>query len=70
MAVAGLYVCYKNIILAFFIACWIATIIFVIKSIFMNSNREIAFGPYLSMGIVMALCWGENLIEMYLKLIT
>lgn len=67
MAVCGLILGWKQIILAFVIACILGAIIHIMLMIFLKLGRELAFGPYLSMGVVIALVYGEELINWYIN---
>ncbi|OOO00090.1 MAG: hypothetical protein ATN35_09200 [Epulopiscium sp. Nele67-Bin004] len=65
MASAGLFLGAKNIILAFFVACLVGTIVHTIRMLFFGAGRQLAMGPYLSFGILTVALWGENIISWY-----
>lgn len=67
MAVAGLLLGWKLIILAFLLGCVIAAILHITMMKLFKYNRILAFGPYLSLGIVVAMLWGDRLILWYLN---
>ena len=67
MAVAGLYLGWKNIILAFVIGCILGAVIHLILMKVYNKSHMLAFGPYLSMGIFITILYGDKIIDWYLK---
>ena len=67
MAAAGLLLGWELVILAFFIGCILAAIIHPIRMKISNIGRALAFGPYLSIGIVVALLFGRQLITWYIE---
>lgn len=67
MAAAGLLLGWKLIILAFLIGCILASVIHPIRMKLNNLNRELAFGPYLSVGIGIAMLFGSIIINWYLE---
>lgn len=66
MAAAGLILGWKNIILAFLLACILGAIIHPIRMKFFHAGRVLAMGPYLSAGIMVAFLWGDAMISWYL----
>lgn len=50
MAAAGLFMGYKNVILAFFLGCILGAVIHVIRMKVSGKQRVLAFGPYLCAG--------------------
>lgn len=66
MASAGLLLGWELVILAFFIGCILAAIIHPIRMRISNIGRSLAFGPYLSMGIVLSLFFGRRMIIWYI----
>ena len=69
MFAAGLLLGWKNIILALMLGCIIGSIIHIILMKVSNKGRMLAFGPYLSAGILLAMLFGEQLISWYLNLL-
>ncbi len=67
MASAGLLLGWELVVLSFMIGCVLATIIHPIRMRVRNIGRALAFGPYLSMGIVLALFFGRQLIKWYIN---
>ena len=66
MAATGLLMGWKLIVVAFIIACIIGTVVHLIRMAVKKVGRKLAFGPYLSMGIFIAMIWGEQLVSWYL----
>lgn len=66
MAGAGLLLGWSLILLAFFIGCILASMIHPIRMRINHLSRVLAFGPYLSAGIVLALFFGRQIIDWYL----
>jgi leader peptidase (prepilin peptidase)/N-methyltransferase len=68
MAVCGLFLGWKLVVLAFFIGCLAASIIHLFLMAAKKADRSLSFGPYLSAGIFLALLWGNLIIDCYLSL--
>lgn len=68
MAAAGLLLGWKLILLAFFLGCVLGSIIHPIRMKVGKQSRVLAFGPYLSAGIIMAALIGNEMINWYLKM--
>lgn len=66
MAAAGLVLGWKNIILAFLLACISGAVIHPIRMKFFRAGRVLAMGPYLSAGIMVAFLFGDAMISWYL----
>ena len=66
LAAAGLLLGWQKIILAFVLGCVIGSIIHLIRMRVQNVDRTLAFGPYLSMGVLIAALFGERMISLYL----
>ena len=66
MAVCGLILGWKMIILAFFVGCVLGAILHVIRMKVSEAGSVLAFGPYLSLGVVIAAFWGEKMLNWYL----
>lgn len=69
MAAAGLLIGWKLIIIAFFIGCILGSVIHIARMKISKAEHVLAMGPYLSMGILIAALWGNDLIEWYLGLL-
>lgn len=67
MAAVGLLLGWELVILAFFTGCILAAIIHPIRMRVNRLSRVLAFGPYLSAGIVIALFYGKQIIDWYLQ---
>ncbi len=65
MGAAGLMLGGSKIILAFLIACVLAAIIHPIRMKISKLSKVLAFGPYLSAGIVISMLFGRQLIDWY-----
>lgn len=70
MASAGFYLGWKNSILAFVIGCMIGAIIHLILMKLYNKEHLLAFGPYLSAGILITVLYGNQLISWYMNLLS
>lgn len=68
MAVAGLFLGWKNIVLAFAIGTVLGAVIHVALMKFKGKDRVLAFGPYLSAGIFIAMLFGNTIITWYMSL--
>ena len=68
MAVAGLVIGWKAIILAFVLGCIIGAPVHLLRMKIAKADRVLAMGPYLSIGIFIASLWGEQIINGYLSL--
>lgn len=66
MAVAGLMIGWKEIILAFIIGCIVASVVHVARMRISKADHVLAFGPYLAVGIMMAALWGDGMINWYI----
>lgn len=68
MAVCGLFIGWKAIVLAFFLGCIIGSVVHIIRMVFFGAGRNLALGPYLSVGVFLAMLWGEHWIHWYFEL--
>ena len=66
MFAAGLLLGWKKIILALMIGCILGSIIHLILMKVSKKGRMLAFGPYLSAGILLAILFGDQLISLYI----
>lgn len=66
MAATGLLLGWKLNIIAFIMACIIGAVVHLIRMAIKKAGRKLAFGPYLSMGLIIAMIWGEQLVSWYL----
>jgi leader peptidase (prepilin peptidase)/N-methyltransferase len=68
MAAAGLLLGWKLVLLALFFGCFYGSVLHIVRMRITKEGHVLAFGPYLSMGIVTTLWFGEDLLEWYLTL--
>ena len=66
MAATGFLIGWKKIVLAFFVGCLVGSIIHIARMKISKAEHVLAMGPYLSVGIMVAVLWGEPLIDWYL----
>lgn len=69
MAVCGLILGWKLIIFAFFAGCIIGSVVHVARMKVSKTGHVLALGPYLSIGVFLALLWGEPIIQWYLRIL-
>ena len=69
MAAAGLLLGWKEIILAFILGCILGSIIHVIRMKVSKAEHTLAFGPYLSLGILITVLIGQPILNWYLGLL-
>lgn len=67
MAAAGLLLGWQLIVLAFFIGCILGSMLHLIRMKVQGAERMLAMGPYLSVGLFIAMLWGNGFIEWYLS---
>jgi len=68
MAATGLLLGWQLNIIGFLIGCIVGSIIHLTLMAIKKADRVLAFGPYLSMGIFIAMIWGEQLVSWYLSM--
>ncbi len=68
MAVAGLCLGWDNILLALVFGCIIGSVIQCIVIAYTKKKTKFAMGPYLSVGIFVAMLWGGRFLEWYIGL--
>ena len=69
MAAAGLLLGWKEIILAFILGCILGSIIHVIRMKVSKAEHVLAFGPYLALGILITVLFGQPILGWYLGLL-
>lgn len=69
MAVAGLCINWQNIMLALVVGCIVGSVIQCIIIAITKNKSRFAMGPYLSVGIFVAMLWGECFFEWYIGLL-
>lgn len=68
MAVAGLCLGWQNIMLALAAGCIIGSVIQCIIIAVTKNKTKFAMGPYLSVGVFIAMLWGDRFIDWYISL--
>ena len=68
MAAAGLLLGWKLNLLALILGCVLGTMFHLIIMAIKKGDHVLAFGPYLSMGIFIAMIWGQQLVSWYLSI--
>lgn len=66
MAVCGLFLGWKEIILAFLLGCIIGSIVHIVRMRVTKCDHVLALGPYLSIGVFITMLWGSEWIAWYL----
>ena len=69
MFACGLFLGWKQIILAFLLGCIIGSVIHLIRIRVQGEGHVLAMGPYLSAGIFLAALWGNAWISWYISLL-
>ncbi|WP_167954730.1 prepilin peptidase [Anaerosporobacter faecicola] len=64
---AGTYLGVTNSIFALWLACFLGSILHGIRMKLFKASHQLAFGPYLSVGIIIAALYGQKLIQWYLQ---
>ena len=66
MAACGLFLGWQLIIMAFLLGCVLGAVIHVIRMKVSGENHVLAMGPYLSLGVFIAMLWGNQMLTWYL----
>lgn len=69
MAGTGLFLGFRLNLLAFFLGCVLGSAVHLFRMRFCGASRDLALGPYLSAGALLALLWGDALLGWYLGLL-
>ena len=69
MAVCGMVLGWKLIILAFFLGCILGSVIHVLRMRISGEGHVLAMGPYLSVGVALAALFGNQWISWYLSVL-
>ncbi len=69
MATCGLLIGWKLIVLAFLLGCILGSVIHVIRMRVSGEDHVLAMGPYLSMGVALAVLFGNQWINWYLLVV-
>jgi leader peptidase (prepilin peptidase)/N-methyltransferase len=65
MAAAGLLLGWKHILLATVLGCTVGSIIHLIRMKVSKKGKELAFGPYLCIGIYLTILFGNPILKWY-----
>lgn len=68
MAVCGLFLGWKLIVLALFLGCVLGSVIHLSLMAAKKAGRTLALGPYLSAGVFLSLMWGDAVLNWYFGL--
>ena len=68
MAGCGLFLGWKLVVLGFFFGCFAAAFLHILLMLLKKADRTLSFGPYLSLGIFLAMLWGNTAITWYLNM--
>ena len=66
MAVSGLLIGWKLNLLALILGCILGSVIHIIRMKLTDEDNVLAMGPYLSMGILLSVLWGNQIIDWYI----
>lgn len=66
MAVCGLLLGWKLILLAFVLGCILGSVIHLIRMKVTGAGKVLALGPYLSLGVALAVLYGNEFLNWYL----
>jgi leader peptidase (prepilin peptidase)/N-methyltransferase len=66
LAASGLFLGWRLVTLGFFAACLIGTVTHLARMKFAGAGRELRLGPYLAIGLTLALFFGNSLINLYI----
>lgn len=69
MATCGILIGWKLIILAFLLGCILGSVIHIIRMKISGEGHVLAMGPYLSMGVMIAVLFGNQMISWYLGIL-
>lgn len=67
MAVCGLILGWKRILLGFLIGCVLGSVIHIARMKVSKEGHVLAMGPYLAAGVWIALLWGDKFLDWYLR---
>lgn len=70
MAVCGLLLGWRLILMAFLLGCIIGSVVHIARMKITKADHVLAMGPYLSVGVMIAALWGEQLLQWYLGMLT
>lgn len=67
MAVCGLVLGWKRILLGFLLGCVLGSVIHIVRMKVSKEGHVLAMGPYLAAGVWIALLWGDTFLDWYLR---
>lgn len=67
MAVCGLVLGWKRILLGFLLGCVLGSVIHIVRMKVSKEGHVLAMGPYLAAGVWIALLWGDAFLDWYLR---
>ena len=70
MAVCGLVIGWKLIIFAFILGCIIGSVIHILRMKLSGEDHVLAMGPYLSVGVLLAVFFGDRFLSWYLGILS
>lgn len=70
MAALGLLLGWKHILLVMMLGCVLGAVIHLGLMAVLKKGRVLAFGPYLSVGAMITMAFGQQIIDWYISLIT
>lgn len=65
MGACALILGYKLVILSFFAACIIGSVVHLVRMKFFGEGRTLALGPYLAIGMILVLLFGQRFLQWY-----
>lgn len=69
MAACGILIGWRLILIAFFVGCILGSVIHIIRMKLSNAEHVLAMGPYLSVGVLIAVLWGNTFLNWYMGLL-
>ncbi len=69
MATCGLLIGWKLIVFGFLLGCILGSVIHIVRMRITKEGHVLAMGPYLSMGVMLAVLYGETWISWYLHVV-
>lgn len=67
MAVCGLVLGWKRILLGFLLGCVLGSVIHIVRMKVSKEGHVLAMGPHLAAGVWIALLWGDTFLDWYLR---
>ena len=67
MAVCGLLIGWKLILLSLAVGCILGSVIHLLRMKFSGQDHVLAMGPYLSLGVMISILWGNRFLTWYLS---